>query len=305
MKCEYIVSSTRQRRIKPQYQSRAALLNAISGPISVAPFNEAIPGPDLTTGQVEKLQLSQRISRDPSSSDDTTHTLPKDEPEGEPNGSSSNAQYGTVLHSSPVVETPPSPQVPHSLPIRSRPTIEFRIPTSTTARRRLTTIAGIATSFIIYSSESVTDCDGIIESVPYSGRPLVVSRSPSISRGAHARLSSSKFSNFGGFPGPLDILRHMFPRAYRTFKRKFTLPHTTTFVSSSFGGARHDTIRTPWLPFDGLVVRRNSFFHTDSLTAEQLEAIGGVEYRALRFLSYFVIFVSFGAYFKTFILLLT
>lgn len=48
----------------------------------------------------------------------------------------------------------------------------------------------------------------------------------------------------------------------------------------------------PWLKFNGLTVGRNSFFHTDYLTDEQLEEIGGVEYRALRLLSYLVAFVS-------------
>ena len=41
-----------------------------------------------------------------------------------------------------------------------------------------------------------------------------------------------------------------------------------------------------------LFMRRNSFFQTDALSDDELERIGGVEYRALRFLSYFVALVS-------------
>ena len=49
-----------------------------------------------------------------------------------------------------------------------------------------------------------------------------------------------------------------------------------------------------WLPdsIDGLIVGRNSEFYTDELTDEQLEHLGGIEYRALRFLSYLVPAVS-------------
>ncbi|KAF9040136.1 hypothetical protein BJ165DRAFT_360136 [Panaeolus papilionaceus] len=44
----------------------------------------------------------------------------------------------------------------------------------------------------------------------------------------------------------------------------------------------------PWLKFSGLVVSRNSDFHTETLSDEQLENVGGAEYRALRLLSYAV-----------------
>ena len=52
--------------------------------------------------------------------------------------------------------------------------------------------------------------------------------------------------------------------------------------------------KVTWLKFDGLVVGRNSLFHTDRLVNEHLEEIGGVEYRALSLLSYLVAFVSFA-----------
>lgn len=47
----------------------------------------------------------------------------------------------------------------------------------------------------------------------------------------------------------------------------------------------------PYLNFD-LTTGRNSAFHIESLTDEQLEELGGTEYRALRWLSYVVPLVS-------------
>lgn len=49
-----------------------------------------------------------------------------------------------------------------------------------------------------------------------------------------------------------------------------------------------------WMPdtLTHLVVGRNSRFFTEELDDDELEDIGGVEYRALRFLSYFVAAVS-------------
>lgn len=43
-----------------------------------------------------------------------------------------------------------------------------------------------------------------------------------------------------------------------------------------------------WVPFDGLKILRNSNFDLDELSDEQLEEIGGIEYRALRLLTYLV-----------------
>ena len=51
--------------------------------------------------------------------------------------------------------------------------------------------------------------------------------------------------------------------------------------------------KTPWLKFSGLVVGRNSDFRTDTLTAEQIEQIGGTEYKALEMLSWMVPAVCF------------
>jgi len=101
----------------------------------------------------------------------------------------------------------------------------------------------------------------------------------------------------GGFPGPITLVvnavQRMMPRTYRKLERKLTLPYTTTLnaLHSSLEPTQNKHIAS-WLKFDGLTVGRNSFFHTHSLTDEQLEEIGGVEYRALRLLSYLIAFAS-------------
>ncbi|KAF7345041.1 Potassium transporter [Mycena venus] len=93
---------------------------------------------------------------------------------------------------------------------------------------------------------------------------------------------NKKFEGNGGFPGPMtlatNLLKRSAPTTYRKLERKMTLPFTETL------GAKE----VPWLSFDGLVVGRNSAFHTETLSDDQLEFIGGVEYRALRLLSYFI-----------------
>ncbi|KAK0201093.1 potassium transporter [Desarmillaria ectypa] len=82
-------------------------------------------------------------------------------------------------------------------------------------------------------------------------------------------------------PGPVQIFKKLFKRSapgtYRTLQRKMTMPYTSTLEAS----------KTKWLDFN-LDVGRNSNFYTETLTDEQLEMIGGAEYRALRVLSYLV-----------------
>ncbi|KAJ7583925.1 potassium transporter [Mycena floridula] len=95
-------------------------------------------------------------------------------------------------------------------------------------------------------------------------------------------VEDDKHSGFGGFPGPVQIFQRLLKRAspkiYRTLERKLTIPYGTTVAAKS----------RPWLDNFDLFVGRNSDFHTESLTDEQVEEIGGTEYRALRLLSYVV-----------------
>lgn len=91
-----------------------------------------------------------------------------------------------------------------------------------------------------------------------------------------------RYQGFGGFPGPAKLVSRVVkiaaPRTYQNLERSMTVTTMTTLQADS----------VPWLNFSGLVVGRNSDFRTDSLTDEQLEDIGGAEYKALRLLSYLV-----------------
>lgn len=107
--------------------------------------------------------------------------------------------------------------------------------------------------------------------------------------------ANTKYQGFGGFPGPLTIagtaVKRMAPNAYSRLERKITLPRTMTLngpISHDESGRAILGQTVPWLNFDGLVVGRNSNFDTKSLSDEQVEQIGGTEYRALRLLSYLV-----------------
>ena len=94
-----------------------------------------------------------------------------------------------------------------------------------------------------------------------------------------------KDQNMGGFPGPFEL----FQQLVRTSSIGRVWGRIATY-SRKHG--QHPYLS--WLPgsIDGLIVGRNSEFYTDQLTDDQLEQLGGIEYRALRFLSYFVFAVS-------------
>ena len=97
-----------------------------------------------------------------------------------------------------------------------------------------------------------------------------------------------KDQDMGGFPGPIEL--------FQRFVRTGALgPIERAWNRIAAYGRKHR--RHPylsWIPdsIDGLIVGRNSEFNTDQLTDEQLEHLGGIEYRALRFLSYFIFAVS-------------
>lgn len=101
----------------------------------------------------------------------------------------------------------------------------------------------------------------------------------------------AKHTGFGGFPWPHEIisslLKHFFPDANRRLTRTLTMPRTMTVTSQRQPGVTARVV--PYISFDA-VVGRNSVFH--SLTNEQLEELGGVEYRALTALLWIVAGVS-------------
>ena len=90
--------------------------------------------------------------------------------------------------------------------------------------------------------------------------------------------------DFGGFPGPEQLLSRILsklsPRFKHRLKRTLTVPRTETLIPRSGGAviAPDGPVKpVPYLSFSAVV--RNSTFH--GLTEENIEELGGVEYRAL------------------------
>ncbi|KAF7969625.1 hypothetical protein HWV62_26803 [Athelia sp. TMB] len=110
---------------------------------------------------------------------------------------------------------------------------------------------------------------------------------PSAREGAGVGVAT-KNTNFGGFPMPHRIagslIGRFFPGLQRRLHRTLTVPVTTT-VGGSVGPEGGGTKLAPYLSFD-VVVGRNSAFY--ELTNEQMEELGGVEYRGLNALLWLV-----------------
>ena len=116
-------------------------------------------------------------------------------------------------------------------------------------------------------------------------------------------------TGMGGFPTPAQWFPYLLPRRARSsLQRHFTRPnlerqntiltnvHTQQVEEDGWQEMLRSSVAS-WMPdtLQHLVVGRNSRFFTEELDDDELEDIGGVEYRALRFLSYFVAAVSSSA----------
>ncbi|KAJ7166615.1 potassium transporter, partial [Mycena filopes] len=152
-------------------------------------------------------------------------------------------------------------------------TVNFAHTTSVDPLPRLLTIRGSYTSVLVFHY-ALTQ---LTEGVAFPRRTATV-----YSSNRKPEPETKKYQGKGGFPGPVALAKKLFkrgaPTTFRKLERKMTMPYTETLAAK----------KTPWLSFDGLVVGRNSAFRTESLSDEQVEFIGGVEYRALRFLSYLI-----------------
>lgn len=74
-----------------------------------------------------------------------------------------------------------------------------------------------------------------------------------------------------------------FPNLKRTLTRTVTMPRTQT-IASAVGGAP-GAIPKPYISFEAVVGRNSAF---QRLSSEQLEELGGVEYRGLSALLWIV-----------------
>ncbi|KAI5995376.1 cation transport protein-domain-containing protein [Pisolithus marmoratus] len=115
----------------------------------------------------------------------------------------------------------------------------------------------------------------------------------------------SVYSGFGGFPMPHQILGNLlgrlFPKARSWLHRTMTIPVTTSLVAPD-GGVRPADGSKPvtYISFRATVGRNSAF---RALTNEQLEELGGVEYRALNALLWLVIMYHFSIQIISFVVI--
>jgi hypothetical protein len=114
----------------------------------------------------------------------------------------------------------------------------------------------------------------------------------------HTSRSAAPFGtngNFGGFPGPGEVisrlLRRFLPALHRRLARTIMMPHTTTITSMRGSTERSRVV--PYVSFDAIVGPNSTF---EGLTEEQLEELGGVEFRALNALLWILGIVRFRYY---------
>ncbi|THV06206.1 hypothetical protein K435DRAFT_773402 [Dendrothele bispora CBS 962.96] len=115
----------------------------------------------------------------------------------------------------------------------------------------------------------------------------------------------AKHSGFGGFPMPHEIVHSIFKRFFpgvrRELSRTATIPRTTTIVSQHGDTIPPPGVKVvPYITFDA-VVGRNSVF--PELTDEQIEELGGVEYRALNALLWIVAGYHIGVQLLAFVVI--
>ena len=109
-------------------------------------------------------------------------------------------------------------------------------------------------------------------------------------------------TGFGGFPNPIQsVIRRLVPaNAKNSLRRRISRDEgrmrvlhnsaATLDFRDEDGGSNPDKRSAKWMPeqLRGLVIGRNSRFFTEELSDDELEQVGGVEYRALRLLVWIV-----------------
>jgi hypothetical protein len=107
-------------------------------------------------------------------------------------------------------------------------------------------------------------------------------------------VHSTKHSGFGGFPMPHEIatslMHRFFPNLHSKLTRTVTVPMTATLTSHAGPGGLPGGRTVSYITFDTIVGRNSAF---PMLTGEQLEELGGVEYRALNALLWLIPIVWF------------
>ncbi|KAH8101386.1 TrkH-domain-containing protein [Cristinia sonorae] len=128
---------------------------------------------------------------------------------------------------------------------------------------------------------------------PVPQRRMTVFQPPPQSPNPSQLGQRGKDQGHGGFPGPLQL--------FHKFIRRF-LPMFHKRLGEILSIRKKEEAKLE-KEYGRLVIGRNSDFNTDELTDEELEELGGLEYRALRFLSYLVAFYFVGTQLISFTLI--
>ncbi|KAK0497879.1 potassium transporter [Armillaria luteobubalina] len=249
------------------FPTRKDFLASISSPIAAFRPRDVIPVNGKYAPQLYFHQPTPMASMSPASNTNETAPTFVDGRRGE------EQDGDNVLSDVHTFTSSPRAATLHLSPIQShtsaRRGVDFDLTTSMTPSMRQRRMSAIRTG------------------VPFPARSMTVITNRDTSGNAPELWSD--------VPGPIQIFRKLFKRSapgiYRKFQRKMTMPYTSTLEAK----------RTKWLDFD-LDVGRNSNFYTETLTDEQLEKIGGAEYRALRVLSYLVPAYFVGSQIITFLI---
>ncbi|KIK67556.1 hypothetical protein GYMLUDRAFT_257413 [Collybiopsis luxurians FD-317 M1] len=132
------------------------------------------------------------------------------------------------------------------------------------------------------------------------GPPLA----PTYTYNTYKSNRGTKHSGFGGFPMPHEIIQKLFEKFFPQFRRKITrtitIPATTTIASQRGDNFPPGAKIVPYISFEAVVGRNSAF---PLLTDEQLEELGGVEYRALNALLWIVAGYHIGVQLLSFIVI--
>lgn len=105
-----------------------------------------------------------------------------------------------------------------------------------------------------------------------------------------SRKVETKFSGFGGFPTPIEMLNRGFSKAFPRVSTKLTetvtMPRTNTITGRGSIHSEAASRQVPYISFSAVVGRNSNF---KGLTEEQMDELGGVEYRALKLLFWIVL----------------
>lgn len=133
-------------------------------------------------------------------------------------------------------------------------------------------------------------------------------------------LQSAKDTHFGGFPSPFVLLQRLITYLRQRYASPRSLPTLSSSAINS-NNLKFDDFMPPHPPIDDKgafklgdppsapvsyvsfppIIGRNSMFHL--LTEEQLEELGGVEYRALTALLWIIAFYHIGVQLVAFIMM--